>query len=29
VLDAGLGVDHSSFFRREEVTTKLLEWLPG
>lgn len=29
VLGAELGVDHSSFFGREDVEAKLLEWLPG
>lgn len=29
VLSAELGVDHSSFFGREDVNAKLLEWLPG
>ncbi|HSP59931.1 MAG TPA: alpha/beta hydrolase [Ornithinimicrobium sp.] len=29
VLDASLGVDHGTFFGREDVGHRLLEWLPG
>lgn len=29
VLDASLGVDHSTFFAREDVGEALLRWLPG
>lgn len=29
VLSATLGVDHATFFGREDVTGRLLEWLPG
>ena len=28
VLEATLGVDHCSFFRRDDVVERLLEWLP-
>jgi pimeloyl-ACP methyl ester carboxylesterase len=29
VLHSSLGVDHSTFFAREDVGRKLLQWLPG
>ena len=29
VLEKTLGVDHSTFFGREDVTARLLDWLPG
>lgn len=29
VLERNLGVDHSSFFGRDDVNARLLEWLPG
>lgn len=29
VLEAALGVDHATFFGREEVGARLLDWLPG
>lgn len=29
VLPASLGVDHSSFFGRDDVNDQLLQWLPG